>query len=100
MLKARSLRQAANSASTAKVTNTFISSLSPEFQRARLRRRPLQVLRSQLHFFRASRGNIAIGPIPAHCTLQRSSNRARLETQFALRPRNVHKHLVLGDLDA
>src|SRR5579883_3131192 len=127
-LKRRSFRQAANSASTANVTNTrmvfcFLSCdrryFAPKLRRAGLKsghhkypaaqaaaaNSPLLLyftlsLRRQFHFPGTPRRDVSVFPIPTHRAFQRRCHRLWLESEFALRARNVHEHSVLRDLHA
>src|SRR6267378_5731575 len=48
----------------------------------------------------ATRGDVAIGFVPAHRALQRCCYGARAKTQFPLSARAIHKHLVARDFHA
>src|SRR5256884_5268559 len=52
------------------------------------------------HLPRAALVDIAVGLVPADRAFERASHRTRLETQFTLRARAIHKHHVPRDLHA
>src|SRR6267143_4268613 len=101
-----SLRQGANSASTAKVTRMRMDDSKWRRKAAAtiLDAEPKPGHYKTLgcggagHAPGAAFGDVAIGFVPAHGAFERSGDRARLETQFELRARAIHKHHVARDL--
>src|SRR6266446_1406754 len=85
-----SLSQGANSASTANVTRIRIDS---KFENTGLKTGHYKTLSSGVgHALGAALGDVAVGFIPAHRTLERCCHRPRLKSQFTLGARAVHKH--------
>src|ERR1700687_275019 len=92
-----SIRQGANSASTANVTRTFMAicsdaELKPSTTRAQVH--ALQRSRRLGYAPGAPRGDVAVGFVPAHGALQRCFHRAWSKTQFTLGSRAINKHFV------
>src|ERR1700688_2694245 len=50
--------------------------------------------------FGAADGYVAVGFVPAHGALQSGGHWAGAKTEFALRARTIHKHIVTGDFYA
>src|SRR6266849_9477989 len=103
------LRQGANSASTANVTRMRISIKLRCQTIARLYKNKDTGLKTgryktlgggASHALGAALGDVAVGFVPAHRALQRCGDRPRLKSKFTLGARAIHKHHVPGDLHA
>src|SRR5882762_3380445 len=107
-LNSRSLRQGANSASTANVTRMRIKSFQMPPSRATIQNKDTGLKTGHYktlggcasHALGAALGDVAVCFVPAHRALERRGYRPRLKSQFTLGARAIHKHHVARDLDA